>query len=154
MTGLEIETMIVDETRSRYPEAVIEAEVERKGRVSLKVRRDHLLEVVKHLKERYDFSNLASVAGVDYPREKVFQVVYHVTSLPKKVTLTLKTEVPRDDPAVPSIIDVLPGADWHEQETHEMFGIDFEGNPNLGRLLLPEDWDEGYPLRKDFKLEK
>jgi NADH-quinone oxidoreductase subunit C len=59
--------------------------------------------------------------------------------------------VSRDDPAVASIVDIYPGAAWHERETHEMFGIDFPGHPDLAPLLLPPEF-EGHPLRKDFVL--
>ncbi|WP_018347726.1 NADH-quinone oxidoreductase subunit C [Longispora albida] len=80
-----------------------------------------------------------------------FRVVVHLWSVPEKRGLLIRTLVPRDNPAVASIVGVFPGAAWHERETHEMFGVDFPGNANLARLLLPEEF-EGTPLRKEFVL--
>jgi len=81
-----------------------------------------------------------------------FTVVAHVWSTTHRHGLLLRTRVPRDQPAVGSIVDVYPGAAWHERETHEMFGVDFPGHPGgLAPLLLPPEF-EGYPLRKEFVL--
>jgi NADH-quinone oxidoreductase subunit C len=80
-----------------------------------------------------------------------FQVVAHLWSVAGKHGLLLRTTVPGDHAAVPSIVDSYPGAAWHERETHEMFGIDFPGHPGLTPLLLPPEF-EGYPLRKEFVL--
>lgn len=81
-----------------------------------------------------------------------FTVVTHLWSTTHRHGLLLRTRVPRDAPAVPSIVDVYPGAAWHERETHEMFGVDFPGHPGpLTSLLLPAEF-EGHPLRKEFVL--
>jgi NADH-quinone oxidoreductase subunit C len=80
-----------------------------------------------------------------------FTVVAHLWSTRHRHGLLLRTRVPRERPAVASLVDVYPGADWHERETHEMFGIDFPGHPGLKPLLLPPEF-EGHPLRKDFVL--
>lgn len=80
-----------------------------------------------------------------------FTVIAHLWSTRHRHGLLLRTRVPRDEPAVDSIVDLYPGADWHERETHEMFGIDFPGHPGLRPLLLPPEF-EGHPLRKEFVL--
>lgn len=81
-----------------------------------------------------------------------FTVVAHVWSTSRRHGVLLRTRAPRDAPAVPSIVDVYPGAAWHERETHEMFGVTFPGHPGeLAPLLLPEEF-EGHPLRKEFVL--
>ena len=97
----------------------------------------------------YDFFDwLSAVDELDAG----FTVVAHVWSVAERQGLLLRTVVPRDAPAVPSIVDVYPGAAWHERETHEMFGVDFPGHPGgLKPLLLPPEF-EGYPLRKEFVL--
>ena len=74
-----------------------------------------------------------------------------VQGLPDPVGLTLKADVPEDDFAVDSWVTVYAGANWHEREAHEMFGIGFRGHPNLAHLYLPGEF-EGHPLRKDFPL--
>ncbi|MFQ6084971.1 MAG: NADH-quinone oxidoreductase subunit C [Candidatus Bathyarchaeia archaeon] len=155
MTRTELETRIVKETRSRFRRYVVKGHVQRKGRIFLSVKKDGILEILRFLDKNFDLNHPVSVTGTDMLRDRLFELVYHVSSVSNKVLLTMKTQVPRDDPKVPSIISVLPGADWHEREMHEMLGVNFDGNPNVGiRVLLPEDWDEGYPLRKDYKLRK
>lgn len=80
-----------------------------------------------------------------------FAVVAHLWSTTHRHGLLLRTRVPREAPTVASVVDVYPGAGWHERETHEMFGIDFAGHPGLRPLLLPPEF-EGHPLRKEFVL--
>jgi len=80
-----------------------------------------------------------------------FTLVAHLWSTGQRYGVLLRTRVPRDAPAVPSIVDIYPGAAWHERETHEMFGVDFAGHPGLKPLLLPPEF-EGHPLRKEFVL--
>jgi len=95
---------------------------------------------------------LETVSGVDWIKEDQMEVIYDysiVANVPCRVVA--RTRVPRPEPVVPTISDIFPGANWHERETHEFFGIRFEGHPNLVPLLLPEDADF-HPLRKDFKL--
>ncbi|MDI9579956.1 MAG: NADH-quinone oxidoreductase subunit C [Actinomycetales bacterium] len=90
------------------------------------------------------------LTGVDDPPEAI-QVVAHVVNLTGVRHLLVRTRVPRDDPRLPSVTGVFRGADWHERETYEMFGVVFEGHPDLRPLLLPDGF-EGHPLRKDFVL--
>jgi NADH-quinone oxidoreductase subunit C len=80
-----------------------------------------------------------------------FAVVAHVWSVRHRHSLLLRTRIPREDPVLHSIVDIYPGAAWHERETHEMFGVDFAGHPGLAPLLLPPQF-EGHPLRKEFVL--
>ena len=80
-----------------------------------------------------------------------YSVVAHLWSTAQRHGVLIRTRVPSDAPALQSVVDVFPGAAWHERETHEMFGVDFPGNPNLAPLLLPPEF-EGHPLRKDFVL--
>ncbi len=83
--------------------------------------------------------------------EDGFAVVAHVYSLREKHHLLLRTHVPRENPRLPTATEVYRGANWHERETHEMFGMIFDGHPNLVPLLLPDGF-EGHPLRKEFVL--
>jgi NADH-quinone oxidoreductase subunit C len=80
-----------------------------------------------------------------------YTVVAHVWSTASRHGVLVRTRLPHEDPAVASIVDVYPGAAWHERETHEMFGVEFPGHPGLTPLLLPPEF-EGHPLRKDFVL--
>ncbi|MFI0423410.1 NADH-quinone oxidoreductase subunit C [Spongiactinospora sp. 9N601] len=90
------------------------------------------------------------LTGVDDPPE-AFSVVAHVYAPAGRTHLLARTSVPRADPRLPSVTGVYRGANWHERETFEMFGVIFEGHPHLVPLLLPDGF-EGHPLRKDFVL--
>ncbi len=94
------------------------------------------------------FELLSSVGGVDDTKE--FWVVYHLTSIARNQRAVLKVAAGRETPSVPSVVSVWKAADWHERETYDMYGIRFEGHPDLRRILLPEDWP-GFPLRKDYE---
>ncbi len=94
---------------------------------------------------QFDF--LRCVTGVD--RGESIEVVYHLFSYPLRHAFVMKTRLGRERPAVDSVSDVWPTANWHERETFDLLGVDFLGHPDLRRLLLPRDW-EGHPLRKDY----
>ncbi|MCT9931963.1 NADH-quinone oxidoreductase subunit C [Planotetraspora sp. A-T 1434] len=98
--------------------------------------------------EGYEFFDW--LTGVDEPPDG-FSVVAHVFDPIKTAHLLLRTRVPRADPRLPTATGVFRGADWHERETFEMFGVIFDGHPDLRPLLLPDGF-EGHPLRKDFVL--
>ncbi|PKL81562.1 MAG: NADH-quinone oxidoreductase subunit C [Ignavibacteriae bacterium HGW-Ignavibacteriae-3] len=78
-------------------------------------------------------------------------VYYHLHSTVLKHKITIKTSAPRENPEVESVYDVWRTSDWHEREAFDMFGIIFKNHPDLTRILMPYDWDAGYPLRKDYK---
>jgi NADH-quinone oxidoreductase subunit C len=103
--------------------------------------------------QRLQLKYLRSLCGVDW-QEDGLEVVYHLLSMNKGHQLTVKTRVTYDDPVVPSVTGIFPAADWHERETRDMFGIVFEGHPNLVPLLLPEDMTDHFPLRKDNPLQE
>ncbi|MET7731254.1 NADH-quinone oxidoreductase subunit C, partial [Streptomyces sp. NPDC005402] len=90
------------------------------------------------------------LSAVDEPGTG-FRVAAHVAALSPVRRLLLRTTIPHDTPVLASAVDIYAGAAWHERETHEMFGVTFEGHPSLDHLLLPETF-EGHPLRKDFVL--
>jgi len=152
MTEKSIEEEIVDSVKARFPEEVIEAKVQRRCRVSVSVKSDRIYDVGLFLRDELGFDHIASVSSVDYIAMKEFEVIYYVWSIDKKVLVGLRTKIPRDNPVLKSLIDVWEGTLYHEREAWEMFGINFEGHPNLSLLLLPEDWDGPPPLRKDFVL--
>ena len=147
-----VEEEIVETVKARFPEEVIDAKVQRRGRISVSVKSDRIYDVGLLLRDELGFNHIASVAGVDYITMKEFEVIYYVWSIDKKVLVGLRTRVPRDNPVLKSLTNLWEGALYHERETWEMFGIKFEGHPNLSLLLLPEDWDGPPPLRKDFVL--
>lgn len=126
------------------------------GETTVVVDRGQLLEVVRWLhddpSQRYDF--LADVTAVEFrDLEQPLEVVWHLRSLPYRRFLRLKVRLEKGTPVeVPSVWSVYRSADWMERECYDMFGIRFTGHPDLRRLLMWEQYKEGYPLRKDFPL--
>ncbi|MEX2247623.1 MAG: NADH-quinone oxidoreductase subunit C [Dehalococcoidia bacterium] len=123
--------------------------------VAVEVKRGDLAAVLTAARDddRLDLKYLRCLSGVDW-QEDGLEVAYHLASIEKKHTLTVKTRVTYDDPVVPSAAAIFPAADWHERETRDMFGIVFEGHPNLVPLLLPEDMTDHFPLRKENPLQE
>ena len=109
-----------------------------------------VLDTAKH-HQALEFDFLRSLTGVDWEAAGR-EVVYHLWSTTKRHAVTVKTRCPNEDPRLPSAIDIWKAADWHERETHDMFGIVFEGHPDLTPLLLPEDFEGIHPLLKNRPL--
>ena len=99
------------------------------------------------------FEVCADVTAVDWMRQRPerFEVVANLLSMRHRLRLRMITTAPRIDPTVQSLVPVWPGANFAEREVYDMFGIVFEGHPDLSRILMPDDW-EGHPLRKDYRL--
>ena len=141
--------------RERFPQAFLRSNVVW-GETTVFVRPEFVLEVVQYLhadaQERYDY--LVDVTAVEYrDAEQPIEVVWHLRSIPYRRFLRLKVEFARGESLeVPSIFDVYRAADWIERECYDMFGIVFAGHPDLRRILMWEQYSEGYPLRKDFPL--
>ena len=135
------------------------AVVESHGQRVLLVPRDSYLDVVKALADD-SFDLLVDLTAVDYlemPERTVgagvaperFEVVVNLTSMERRERVRLRVQVPEDDAVVPTLFGVHPGSEALEREVYDMFGITFDGHPDLTRILMPEDWD-GHPLRKDY----
>jgi NADH-quinone oxidoreductase subunit C len=92
---------------------------------------------------------LANLSGVDYVADDKLCVVYDLWSFDHQHTFAVKAFCPRSDPHIPSVADLWRAADWHEREAYDMFGIVFDGHPDLRRILCADDW-VGWPLRKDY----
>ncbi len=141
--------------RERFPEAFQEA-VTFRDEMTIRVAREALREVVEFLRTHPElrYNHLTDITAVDmlYLRERPrFDVVVQLYSIPRRQRLRVKCGVD-DGQTVPSLTPIFAGANWLERECFDMFGIVFEGHPDLRRILLPEDWDEGHPLRKDYPL--
>ncbi len=137
----------------RFGTVVLEAS-EYRGDLAFRVQPDDLLPLTLFLRDSPDLQYiwLASITGVDYlGREPRFEVVYHLRSLVNQHLVVLKVGVPEEQPHVPSLVPLWPTATYQEREAWDMFGIVFDGHPDLQRILLPEDWD-GHVQRKDEPL--
>ena len=145
--------VIIDRLSSGVPGVVFKCE-EFRGDLTITVQKDEIVRVCEFLKNdaELSFDMVIDVCGVDmYRPEGRFEVVYNLYSLKNKDYVRVKVLVEEEDPVVQSVTGVWPGANWHERETFDMFGIKFIGHPDLRRMYMPEEF-EYHPLRKDFPL--
>lgn len=137
-----------------FPGAFIKV-VEWRGDVAVTVKRDALHDVARFLRNdpSMEFDYIVHVSSVDWPDdEERFEVVYEVYSMRTRQRIRLKTRIPESDCVVESLTDIWKGADFMEREVYDMMGIRFRNHPDLRRILMPDEYEEGYPLRKDFPL--
>jgi NADH-quinone oxidoreductase subunit C len=148
---------IADGLERAYPafgEAIERVVVDR-GELTLVVKREHLVEVARTLRDAPElrFELCTGVSGVHYPEDKGAELhaVYPLLSMTHNRRVRLEVTCPDEDPHIPSIVPVYPTDDWHERETYDFFGIVFDGHPALTRIMMPDDW-LGHPQRKDYPL--
>lgn len=96
-----------------------------------------------------DFAVLSDLTAVDYPKDELLEIVYHLYSYAARHQIVLKVDLHRNEPHIPTVEGVWKVANWFEREVFDLFGVVFEGHTDLRRIMLPEDW-VGHPLRKDF----
>jgi len=138
--------------KKQFGEAVREASLDRKQAIIL-IAVEHLREISRYCRDHEKFDMLIDLTAVDWPkREKRFDVVLNLYSFPKNERLRLKAHASENEP-VSSVCEIWPVANWLERECYDMFGIVFEGHPDLKRILMPDEW-QGYPLRKDYDILK
>jgi NADH-quinone oxidoreductase subunit C len=144
-TGLEL---LAQDLREADPDAVIDT-LHFRDRATLIVNAARVKPALQWLRTRgYGF--LASLHGVDYyPEEPRLGVLYELLDMKRVDRISVKVRVQIDNPVMPSVVEMFPGADFPEREVFDMFGVVFTGHPDLRRILLPEDY-EGYPQRRDF----
>ncbi|MGY5148718.1 MAG: NADH-quinone oxidoreductase subunit C [Candidatus Nitrosopumilus sp. bin_68KS] len=143
----------------------VESTFVKQDRVGIKVGKENVHEVAEFIRDGLNFDHVESVSGVDYPQDKEIEVVYHIgsytdSSLASQI-LVLSTRAQREENPIPgndatklpTLRDIFYSVEFHEREVFEMFGVYFEGHPDNRRLLLPEDWADLPPLRKDFAIK-
>jgi len=141
---------LLDEVRTALGEALVEVR-DAVGEVSLTVVRESIVEVCRILRDRFEYQQLMEIAGVDYPsRPERFEVVYHLLSLTKNHRIRVRVSTDEDVP-VPSITGLWPVAGWLEREVFDLYGVLFDGNDDLRRILTDYGF-RGHPFRKDFPL--
>jgi NADH-quinone oxidoreductase subunit C len=145
---------IVQRVRAWDSEAVTQV-VEFRGELTLVVPARQLRRIAGYLRDEpgLEFTFLSDISVVDrFPADPRFELNYHLLSIPNAKTLRLRVWVAGPDPVADSLTATFPTANWHEREIFDLFGVRFDGHPDLRRILLPDDW-EGYPLRKDYPVE-
>lgn len=135
-----------------FPDAILDAKLDGVIDPFIRVAPDRIKDVAQFLRdnETTAFNVLMCLSGVDYTGGK-FGVVYHLHSMQWSHKIVLKVDVTVDNPHCQSVESVWKTADWHEREAYDMYGIIFDGHPDLRRILMPDDW-EGHPLRKDYQV--
>lgn len=145
--------LIKDTIEETLGTGVVEGIDEGATPAAIVVKADKVLAVCKLLysHDSFYFDFLSAITGIDNgPEAGTMEVVYNIYSITKEFSLMVKVFLDRKDPAVESVTSVWRGADWQERETHDFFGINFIGHPDLRRILLPADW-EGHPMLKDYQ---
>ena len=144
----------VDALKQKFAEAILHTEVNSGDQHVVFVEPSRNLEILAWLKDdpeqRYDL--LVDVTAVDYGGGRPIQLVYQLWSIPNRRALRVKAELPLTDLMVASVVPLWATANWLEREVYDLFGVTFENHPDLRRILMPENYAEGHPLRKDFPL--
>ena len=148
---------VLETLQSKFPSTMVSVrEDQMRGDLSVQVSAEGLSEVAKFLHDdpALAFDHITDICSADYPDDlERFEVIYHFLSLPTGTRIRVKARVPEENPSIASVSHIWKGANFLEREVFDLMGIRFEGHPDLRRILLPEDFDEGYPLRKDFPAE-
>jgi NADH-quinone oxidoreductase subunit C len=148
---------IADLLEQAYPDFgdAVERIVVDRGELTFVVRREHLLGMVRVLRDdpRLRFEMCLGVSGVHYPEDAGAELhaVYPFLSITHNRRVRVEVTCPDADPHIPSIVSVYPTDDWHERETYDFYGLIFDGHPALTRIMMPDDW-MGHPQRKDYPL--
>jgi len=147
-------SVVVEQLRAWNPLAVSQV-VEYRGETTIVVPKELLRATARQCRDNpaLNFNLLSDATCVDrYPVEPRFELNYHLLSIPRRDRARLRTSVGLQHPVIESLVPVWPGANWLEREIFDLFGIRFEGHPDLRRILLPDGF-EGAPLRRDFPVE-
>jgi NADH-quinone oxidoreductase subunit C len=150
-TGLEL---IAQRVREKVGDEAVAGTIYHRRHATLDVAPSSVHDVLAYLRddEAEPWEHLMSVHGVDYlPEEPRLGIHYELLSMERADRLNVRTRVGTDDPRVPTVVDLYPTADFQEREVFDMFGVVFDGHPDMRRILMPEDY-EGYPQRRDFPM--
>jgi len=130
---------------------LLEVKIPRPRRLHIKVKPEDYKRAAKHLVESIGLNHVSTITAADTGKE--MDVMTFLFG--RGVEVMLKAAVPKTDPKIPTLTDIVPGVMFYEREIHDLFGIVFDGHPNLERFILPEDWPEGeHPLRKEYKVTR
>ena len=139
--------------KEKFAASIIDI-VEFRGEITVTVAKGAIIEVLLFLKQSLQYNLLTDLTAVDYlgKKEERFMMVYLLYSIPNKDRLRIKTPVSEADGRIPTATQVWKTANWLEREVYDLFGIKFDGHPDLRRILMTDDW-VGHPLRKDYPLQ-
>ena len=147
-----VERADIKELRTRFGDAIRGVELDAARDPVVYIDASRSVEILSYLRGSQGYDMLKDVTGLDLGGGRPIQVVYQLWSTEQARPLRIKAEVPADRPKLGSVFGVWRASNWLEREVYDMFGVSFEGHPDLRRILMPENYEEGYPLRKDFPL--
>jgi NADH-quinone oxidoreductase subunit C len=139
--------------QGKFAASIIDV-VEFRGEVTVTVKKDAIIDILSFLKQTLQYNLLTDLTAIDYlgKKEERFMMVYLLYSIPNKDRLRIKTPVTEAECHIPTASTVWKTANWLEREVYDLFGIVFDGHPDLRRILMADDW-VGHPLRKDYPLQ-
>lgn len=145
---------IINRLKEKFGKVIINWKVKGVYNPYARIKPENIREIAYFLRDdnELQFDYLMCLSGLDLGKG-ILGVIYHLNSISKKHKFTLKVDVTRENPNVPSVEMVWKTANWHEREAYDLFGINFQDHPDLRRILLPDDWD-GYPLLKDYQVQE
>jgi NADH:ubiquinone oxidoreductase subunit C len=147
---------IVSQIISHFGNDKIKISYIRPLRIKINVNHSDLVEIATFIRDNLGFDHAEAVSGTDYPKDDQIEVIYQLGSYSRDDleghVFSLATRTTRDDARLPTLINVYRSAEYHERETFEMLGVYFEGHPRNERFILPEDWADLPPLRKEFRI--
>ena len=152
----QFEKGIIDDLVSKFGDAIKIIYV-KPLRIKIEVPSKDIIEIARHLRDESGFDHAESVSATDYPKTGDIEVIYHLGSYTRENLsshiLSLSTRTDRDNARLPSLIQVFKSVEYHERESFEMVGVYFDNHPRNDRFLLPEDWADIPPLRKEFRIK-
>jgi NADH-quinone oxidoreductase subunit C len=152
----QFEKGIVDNLTSRFGDS-IKVVYAKPLRIKIEVLPKDIVEIARYIRDESGFDHAESVSATDYPKTNDIEVIYHLGSYTRENLsshiLALSTRTNRNDARLPSLINVFRSVEYHERESFEMVGVYFENHPRNDRFLLPEDWADIPPLRKEFRIK-
>jgi NADH:ubiquinone oxidoreductase subunit C len=144
------EQEIVEALKAKLGQSLLTARIQRPRRIFATVSPSALTDSVRFLMASHGLRHLATITGVDLGKD--IAVYYHLIG--GEITVNLRVDTPKTEPKLPTIVPMIPGAELYEREVYEMFGVIFEGHPDLTHLILPDGWPENvYPMRKEWKTD-
>jgi len=146
------ENEIVESLKGFLKENLIKVTIQRERRIFAHIKSDALRDFISYLVRKLDVKHLSTITAIDLDGE--IELIYHLT-YKGSTTISIRITLSKKDLKASTITDLIPGAVLYEREVHDLFGIEFEGHPDLSRLMLPEEWPEDvYPMRKEYGIEQ
>ncbi|MHA1506048.1 MAG: NADH-quinone oxidoreductase subunit C [Candidatus Asgardarchaeia archaeon] len=146
--SLSKEKSLLSRIEENFGDSLEEKLIQCERRIFIRIKKESLLDLLKFLKENWDYVHLSTITALDRGKDEDFQLIYHLVV--DNVVLNVKVDVPKSDPKITTIKNVMRAAEFYEMEINDLFGITFLGNEKKERFILSDDWPKGvYPLRKE-----